>query len=167
MRKRLPSPAMIVALIALGVALGGSAVAGTGLITGAQIKDHSIGLNDLSNTAVARLHGLRGPAGNQGQQGAPGAQGLTGSNGGFDPSKVQIVNGTPLAYVAPNGTATATVLCPAGTTEVGGGGYSSVAKMILSGPGTSSGAGWTIGVYNDTTIGIPNEVRAYVLCAGP
>ena len=38
MRRLFPSPAMAVALMALGVSLGGSAVAGTGLITGAQIK---------------------------------------------------------------------------------------------------------------------------------
>jgi hypothetical protein len=38
MRRLFPSPAMTMALIALGVALGGSAVAGTGLITGTQIK---------------------------------------------------------------------------------------------------------------------------------
>lgn len=167
MRRHLPSPAMVVALIALGVALGGSAVAGTGFITGAQIKDHSIGLNDLAPKAVAHLRGQRGPAGIDGADGLQGDQGPAGAAGGFNPAKVQIVNGTPLAYVGPNTTATATASCPTGTTEVGGGGYSSVAKMILSGPGTNAGPGWTIGVYNDTTIGIPNEVRAYVLCAGP
>ena len=72
MRRLFPSPAMAVALVALGIALGGSAVAGTGLITGAQIKDHSIGLNDLSLTAVARLHGQQGP------QGLPGSVGPVG-----------------------------------------------------------------------------------------
>jgi hypothetical protein len=69
---------MAVALVALGIALGGSAVAGTGLITGAQIKDHSIGLNDLSYTAIARLHGQQGPQGLPGVQGPAGPQGLPG-----------------------------------------------------------------------------------------
>ena len=39
MRRRLPSPAMVVALIALGVALGGTSVAATtGLVTGTQLR---------------------------------------------------------------------------------------------------------------------------------
>jgi hypothetical protein len=80
MRRLFPSPAMAVALIALGIALGGSAVAGTGLITGAQIKDHSIGLNDLSFNAVAHLRGQ------QGSQGLPGPQGLPGQQGPAGPS---------------------------------------------------------------------------------
>ena len=78
MRQLLPSPAMAVALVALGIALGGSAVAGTGLITGSQIKDHSIGLNDLSYTAIARLHGQQGPAGLPGPQGPAGPVGPAG-----------------------------------------------------------------------------------------
>ena len=78
MRRLFPSPAMAVALIALGIALGGSAVAGTGLITGAQIKDHSIGLNDLSYTAVAHLRGQQGSQGLPGPAGLPGPQGPAG-----------------------------------------------------------------------------------------
>jgi hypothetical protein len=78
LRKFFPSPAMAVALVALGIALGGSAVAGTGLITGTQIKDHSIGLNDLSYTAIARLHGQQGP---QGLPGPPGPIGPAGAAG--------------------------------------------------------------------------------------
>ena len=39
MKKRLPSPAMVVALIALGVALGGTSVAATtGVVTGTQLR---------------------------------------------------------------------------------------------------------------------------------
>ena len=39
MKNRLPSPAMVVALIALGVALGGTSVAATtGLVTGTQLE---------------------------------------------------------------------------------------------------------------------------------
>ena len=39
MRRRLPSPAMVVALIALGVALGGTSVAATtGLVTSTQLR---------------------------------------------------------------------------------------------------------------------------------
>jgi hypothetical protein len=66
---------MIVALIfALSV---GGATAST-LITGRQIKDHSIGLVDLKKKTVTLLHGRRGP---QGPQGLPGAQGPVGPPG--------------------------------------------------------------------------------------
>lgn len=39
MKKRLPSPAMVVAFIALGVALGGTSVAATtGVVTGTRLR---------------------------------------------------------------------------------------------------------------------------------
>jgi hypothetical protein len=41
------TPSMVVALIALFVALSGTAVAHPGLITGAQIKDRSLTLKDF------------------------------------------------------------------------------------------------------------------------
>ena len=52
MRRRLPSPAMVVALIALGVALGGTSVAATtGLVTGTQTE----GAEAASVAALLRL----------------------------------------------------------------------------------------------------------------
>jgi hypothetical protein len=47
-----PSPSMSVALLALFVALGGSAVAASGLITGRQIKDGTVRRADLAKSAV-------------------------------------------------------------------------------------------------------------------
>jgi Collagen triple helix repeat (20 copies) len=87
---RKPSASMIAALIALFVALGGTAAASGGLITGSQIKNHSIGLIDLSKATVKRLHGSKraqgtkgdtGPQGPQGQQGSQGPQGEAGAQG--------------------------------------------------------------------------------------
>lgn len=72
---------MIVALIALFVALSGSAVAAGGLITGKQIKDHSIGLADISNSAAAQLKGQPGAIGPQGPVGLTGAAGQAGPAG--------------------------------------------------------------------------------------
>src|SRR4051794_32922917 len=111
---------MVVALIALGVALGGSAVAGTGLITGTQIKDHSVGINDLSRDAVVRLRGQRGLPGKQGHPGATGEAGPAGPAGpGFDLSKVSLV-ATP-SFLPSGGWAYVSAQCPANARVVGGG----------------------------------------------
>ena len=55
------TPAMIVAVIALAVALSGTAVAGTAkLITGSQIADGTIKLTHLSKSGKPALKGDRG-----------------------------------------------------------------------------------------------------------
>src|SRR3954447_4302435 len=54
MRSRRPSAALAVALLALFVALGGPAQAAR-LITGGQVKDHSLQAKDLSRKAVRSL----------------------------------------------------------------------------------------------------------------
>jgi hypothetical protein len=74
-RLRAPSPALVISLIALFVALGGAAAAASGLISGNQIVNHSIAAKKLTAAAVKTLHGHRGPAGPQGVQGATGLQG--------------------------------------------------------------------------------------------
>jgi hypothetical protein len=91
-----PSPALVVSVIALIVALGGSAVAATtlitrsdqirnGVITSADLKDGAaVGAADLTSTARAALAGRAGPpgaAGAPGSQGAPGAKGDKGDAG--------------------------------------------------------------------------------------
>ena len=74
---------MIVALIALFVALGGTATATTlELITSAQIKNGTIQLVDISPRAKAALRGRPGP------EGPPG---VVGPSGGFDPNKIVYV----------------------------------------------------------------------------
>ncbi len=70
------TPAMIVAMIALAVALSGTAVAGTAkLITGGQIANGTIKLADIHPGAKAALKGERGATGAQGpgRPGCPGA----------------------------------------------------------------------------------------------
>ena len=71
------TPALIVAMIALAVALSGTAVAGTAkLITGSQIANGTITLADLHSSAKTALKGQRGATGAQGcrrRQGCPGA----------------------------------------------------------------------------------------------
>ena len=82
LKKRRFTPAMIVAMIALAVALSGTAVAGTtNLITGGQIVNGTIKLVDLNSSVKTALKGHRGATGAQGPVGAQGAQGPVGPQG--------------------------------------------------------------------------------------
>jgi len=97
-------------LAALLVVLGATATAGGtvgGLITGSQIKDHSVGsrdlvdhtiqAHDLSPTLIASLRGATGPSGSQGPKGdtgAAGPQGPKGENGAPGPQGPQGESGT-------------------------------------------------------------------------
>jgi hypothetical protein len=89
------TPATVIASIALFVALAGSAAAGTALITGAQIKNGSIGLADLSATAKSSLRGQQGPAGPAGAGGAFGPQGVAGPQGIQGPQGERGPQGSP------------------------------------------------------------------------
>jgi hypothetical protein len=79
----LPSPAMVVSLIALFFALGGVGYAKKviHLIDGSTIKKGSIQLDRLSGTARAALKGNRGLQGVQGLQGGQGPKGDPGVKG--------------------------------------------------------------------------------------
>jgi hypothetical protein len=81
------SPAMVVAMLALLIAVGGSADAAKRLITGRDIKNASITGLDIRNKSLTaadirgRLRGPRGPAGARGAQGPAGPQGAQGIQG--------------------------------------------------------------------------------------
>jgi hypothetical protein len=139
---------MVVALIALGAALGGSAVAAGDLVTGAQIKDHSIGLNDLSYRAIARLSGHQGPRGRRGLQGRTGPTGPAGTIGG------------KLTFQ------TATATCPAGTAVLSGGAHTNGLALWATEPLVSGGStGWFAGATARSLI--QAEVDAYAICLSP
>jgi hypothetical protein len=101
-KDRLPSPALVVGLVALFVAMSGSAVAATtllvrtdnianGAVTGEKIANGAVSINKLTRTVRTALakagdgHGavtdVQGPGGPQGQQGLPGQDGQNGQNG--------------------------------------------------------------------------------------
>jgi hypothetical protein len=89
MRFRKPSPATLIALVALFVALGGSSYAalqlprgsvGTkqlknGAVTSKKVKNNSLRLGDFSASQRSRLRGPKGERGPQGPAGAAGAPG--------------------------------------------------------------------------------------------
>jgi hypothetical protein len=91
-RRRRPSPAILVAGAALFLALGGSAVAATGMIhaadiapgavTGKAIRSGAVEPRDLSTATRALVRtGVDGAAGAGGGNGAPGTAGSNGANG--------------------------------------------------------------------------------------
>ena len=92
MRLRKPSPALLIALIALFVALGGTSYAALKLpkasVGSKQLKKNSVtspkvkaGSLLLSDFKSSERTGLRGAQGAQGAQGPQGAQGLQGTAG--------------------------------------------------------------------------------------
>jgi len=102
-----PSPAMIVALVALLVATSGTAVAASKVLitSSSQIKNGAISSADLSKKARKSLAGKTGPAGPAGPAGAAGKDGANGTNGAAGRDGA---NGSAVAYarISPNGTVT-------------------------------------------------------------
>jgi hypothetical protein len=107
------TPSILLAGTALFIALGGSAVAATGLIhaweiapgavTNKAIRDGAVEPRDLSASTRALLAGREGPSGATGDNGslgtvgppgAPGAPGAAGSNGANGPDGANGTNGT-------------------------------------------------------------------------
>ena len=89
-KDRLPSPAIVVALVALFVAMSGSAVAATtllvhtgnianGAVTGSKIANGAVGMNKLARTAPGRAGQVRRAAGNR--QRCPGSSRIAGTPG--------------------------------------------------------------------------------------
>lgn len=85
--KRRPSPAVVISLLALFVALGGTSLAAVDALApknsvgSAQVINGSLQKGDLSKKAVAALRGNRGARGQAGAQGTAGATGPAGAAG--------------------------------------------------------------------------------------
>lgn len=95
------SPALVISVIALFVALGGGAAAyASGLISGSQIKNHSIPAKKLTKSAIKSLRGQRGALGPAGPSGPAGATGQAGPQGPVGPTGLQGPSGTIADYDA-------------------------------------------------------------------
>lgn len=155
------SPATVLAALALFIALTGTATAGAmALITGAQIKNGSIGLVDLSNGAKSALKGrsVRGPAGTPGPQGLPGPAGPQGPAG---VTQIKHYVSSPV-FVAAGEIKGYRLDCPAGEGIASGGYYSSIMDVAAS---YASGNGWFV-IFNnfDNPISISNA-EVHIACA--
>lgn len=185
-----PSPALVIAMIALFVALSGTAVATTSvLITGKQVKNGSITGLDVKNkslTAVDFKGALRGAPGPAGPGGAQGPQGLQGPQGAQGIQGIQGVPGVVGAVtvertdvaLADNTTQAVEASCPAGHKAIGGGSSvdqtgSDDIKQLVSRPGNGGFIPADGQSFNDWRAVYRNpaggtgaaEIRAFVICA--
>jgi hypothetical protein len=157
-RLRRPSPALVVALLALTVALSSSAGANpvaliAKALNGSSIKKHSIPLSALTPAAVKQLRGATGP------RGLPGAKGDSGA--------------TNLSVVArtcgPAPCQTAAAPCPAGSHAAGGGGLAIGNQLLFESrpaPQTGAPTGWEV-AGGAATPPAQGSVTAYAICASP
>jgi hypothetical protein len=186
MRHR-PVLAVLVAVIALLLTVGGTAVAAK-LITGKDVKDGSLTGTDIMNKSLTGKDvknksltlkdfkgSVRGPAGAQGPAGSAGAQGLAGSAGATGPAglvALQYIEGPTVTLLAGTGVG-ANVLCPVGTSVVSGGGRPMTvgpdvildSSLPVDGPDadTVPDDGWAVN-YNNPTVGNSN-FRVNAVCA--
>jgi hypothetical protein len=95
---RRPSPSLVISIVALVVALGGTGYAAV-TVTGKQIKDSSITGRDVKNKSLTKKDFKGSVAGPRGATGAQGAKGDKGDMGGTPPTQLW-------AVVASDGTTT-------------------------------------------------------------
>jgi hypothetical protein len=164
MKDRLP---LILSALALVVSLTAGGAYASGVIDGHVIADGSIAVSKLTPNAIRTLKGQRGPRGFRGQDGvegidgSPGQSGPQGAPGGFDPTKVQYVQG-PTTTVVPGQTIAVVANCPAGTTGISGGYFSSILDVGGTVPGIT---GYGVVMQNNTTISV--DAYAFAVCAAP
>ncbi len=101
-RWRAPSPALVISLFALFVALGGTTYAATSLpansVGTTQLKNSAVTRSKISGSTLAALKGKTGPRGPQGIQGVQGIQGLKGDKGDKGDTGTAGQNGTARAW---------------------------------------------------------------------
>jgi hypothetical protein len=133
-KRHRPSPAMLVALIALFVALGGTSYAALKLpansVGSAQVINGSLQTGDLAKKTAAALKGKPGQQGSQGTPGATGATGATGAAGATGPAGKDGSNATIDGVVAGGDLAGA---FPNPTTANGAVGAAAIAPTLFDG----------------------------------
>lgn len=148
-----------VALVALALAVVG--IAGTAgaakFITGADIKNGSIGPRDLSRAARRALRGRAGPTGPTGPTGPAGAQGPAG------PASIGTTVRTQDFAAPAFGTARGEVRCPDGMVAVGGSVSPGESTFVITDLPSTDGRGWT-GSAGDFTGNPGNTMRIAVIC---
>jgi hypothetical protein len=183
---RTPSPATVIATLALVVATTGTGIAAT-KINGRDILNHSITANKLSKGAVTaravRDHAITkteladgvsdpvvGPAGPKGDAGPAGPPGPPGPAGVIDPARLVVVAGGDgnLAPAGPAGDATLTAACPTGTFLIGGGysdmGLAQKVYAISSGPALDGSQAWLVHARNDSALAQSTLWHAIAYC---
>jgi hypothetical protein len=147
------SPALVVSVLALVLALTGGAVAAG--ITGRQIINSTITGKDVKNRSLTKADfrgSVRGPRGYQGPRGSQGPGGVAG---------VSSVNGAVRSYPSGDFGGAPNAQCPAGSVVVGTGfnGPFNVVGGFVKAYGTFVGGFFA----NDSSITVTGSVQA--LCA--
>ena len=184
------TPANAIALAALVIALGGTAVAATtlanGSVTTAKLADKSVKTGKLANASVTGAKLANGSvaasklASNSVSTAKLAASAVTSAKvaagtldatdfkpgvlGGLSSSKVSIVTGTPVNVPAGSAGTTATATCPAGQRAIAGGfNVGQFALADATGP-TADGTGWSVTAETGVS---PASITATVVCATP
>ena len=167
---RLASPGTMLGLIALCVALSGTALA-HGLITSGDVVNNSlrgIDVKDKSLTKKDFRGSVRGPRGPRGLTGATGAAGAT---------NVVMRTGTTVVSNAGGNPGGASASCNAGERATGGGPFVAEAETVGGSNGVITGShptpetpggvptGWEVEFTSGA--GQAMTVTAYVICASP
>jgi hypothetical protein len=175
--RRRPQPALVISLVALFVALGGTSYAAimvtgenvrNGSLTGADIRNESLRGKDVRNGSLTSgdlsaptIASLRG-SGPRGAKGATGPRGATGAAGA--PGTFGVVTMRRVVYSAGS---PATALCLTGEVATGGGVSTSQAASFVrvSEPFPNEGTprGWTGQVLNTSNTAVSGQV--YAICA--
>jgi hypothetical protein len=169
-RIRKPSPAMLVALIALTVSLGGTSYAALSLpagsvgakelkknsVTSPKVKSGSLLLSDFQSSQRALLQGPSGPQASAGSQGAPGPAGPAGATGATGPA----------GAIGPAGPAGA--IGPAGATGPAGaiGATGEIGPEGPEGPEGPQGPAGPANTVVRLVSGVDQDTNAVVQCGG-
>jgi hypothetical protein len=157
MHPRKPAPATVIAVVALFLAAGGTALgAHHFLITST---------HQIKPTVLRHLHGARGATGPAGPVGAQGPAGPTGPTGPPGPTILSPLTTVraPVIKVHNKDEATSIATCPAGSRVVSGAQYTGFA--IDNGSEMSEDhESWIVVVFNNA--GIETNLEAIAYCAG-
>jgi hypothetical protein len=165
-RFRRPSPAIIIACLALFVSLTGTGIA----------ANHYL-ITSTKQIKPSVLKHLRGAKGHKGSRGLAGATGATGATGVTGPSGATTVVKRYAVGTASAGFSTATASCNAGETVTGGGAdydaFSGAALPVVRwnapspyGKNATIPTGWTAVIDNRGPSGTVTAL-AWVMCAQP
>lgn len=186
-RLRRPKFADVVSVIALCLALGGTAYAASalprnsvrtsqivnGAVTGRKIAKHSITAANIATGSLLASDfesgqlpaGPQGPSGPQGVQGPKGDTGAPGPPGAFGYQVVEVTAKVPKGGFEYYESTQIIAECPPGKLAVGGGyevGTIDSRVVVAYSRPTSTGTGWEVWVHNET--GSETTAGAYAVC---
>ena len=184
------TPGMAVAIVALMVALGGTAVAASTLANGsvtsakiansavtsakianaavqsAKIANGSVASAKIANSAVtsAKIANSAVTSAKIANSAVTSAKIAPGTLGGVSAAKVTVVAGTPVNVPANSNGTTATATCPAGQRAISGGFNVGLFAIVDATGPTGDGLSWSVTADTGAT---PASISATVVCVAP